>query len=249
MYFKEALDKKQPVGCFWLSLGSIPLAEFIAETSETSQAPLAVVFDMQHGLWDRMALENAIGLIKTGLIPLVRVADCDRFHISGALDAGAEGVIVPLIETAEQAQDAVQYANYPPEGTRSAGGVRPIRDFAAYVDMARKTTAVALMIETRAGLDNIAEIIETPGLDMIFIGTGDLCLSLGLAKDDPALEQAIGKIKRTCDAANVPCGIFTPDVTQAKKRREQGFLLVVISDDITANRNLYQEKSREFTAD
>ena len=249
MYFKEALDKKQPVGCFWLSLGAIPLAEFIAETSETSPDPLAVVFDMQHGLWDRMALENAIGLIRADLIPLVRVADCDRFHISGALDAGAEGVIVPLIETAEQAQDAVQYANYPPNGTRSAGGVRPIRNFAAYVEIARKTTVTALMIETRKGFENIGEIIKTPGLDMIFIGTGDLSLSLELAMDDPALEQAIEKIKSVCDATNVPCGIFTPNVAQAKRRREQGFLLVVISDDITANRNLYQEKSREFTAD
>jgi len=249
MYFKEALGKKQPVGCFWLSLGAIPLAEFIAETRAASPTPLAVVFDMQHGLWDRMALENAIGLIKTGLIPLVRVADCDRFHISAALDAGAEGVIVPLIETAEQARNALQYANYPPDGTRSAGGVRPIRDFAAYVDIARKTTVTALMIETHAGLENIAKIVETPGLDMIFIGTGDLGLSLGLTKDDPALEQAIGKIKTACDGASVPCGIFTPDVTQAKRRREQGFLLVVISDDITANRTLYQEKTHEFTAD
>lgn len=241
MYFKEALRQKHTVGCFWLSLGSVPLAEFAVKAGAE-----AIVFDAQHGLWERNDLENAIGLIKDHLIALVRVADCDRFHISQALDAGAEGVIVPLIETAEQAALAVEWSKYPPKGTRSAGGVRPLGDFTAYKAHADQTTVTALMIETGKGLENVTEIVKTPELDMIFIGTGDLSLSLGIELGDPDLEKTIQKIKKTCDDTDVSCGIFTATMAQARKRREQGFRLVVLSDDISANRNNYKNKLNEF---
>lgn len=244
MYFKEALRQKQTVGCFWLSLGSVPLAEFAADAGVS-----AVVFDAQHGLWERNNLESAIGLIKDHLIPLVRVADCSRFHISSALDAGAEGVIVPLIETAEQAAQAVAWSRYPPNGTRSAGGLRPLRDFAAYRLHADQTTVTALMIETRRGLENVAEIVKTPELDMIFIGTSDLSLSLGMKMNDPDLEKAIQKIKDACDGTHISCGIFTTSVDQARKRREQGYCLVVLGDDISANRAIYHDRSSKFNAE
>lgn len=244
MYFKEALRQKQTVGCFWLSLGSVPLAEFAVNAGAE-----AVVFDAQHGLWLRDSLESAIGLIKDHLIALVRVADCNRFYISQALDAGAEGVIVPLIETVEQAAMAVAWSRYPPHGTRSGGGVRPLRDFATYRQHADQTTVTALMIETRKGLENVAEIVKTPGLDMIFIGTGDLSLSLGLKKDDPDLEKAVQKIKAACDGANIGCGIFTTSVDQAIKRREQDYCLVVVGDDLSANRAVYRDKLKEFKAE
>lgn len=228
------------VGCFWLSLGSVPLAEFAADAGAE-----AVVFDGQHGLWSRQDLENALGLVKDRLIPLVRVADCSRFDISSALDAGAEGVIIPLIETAEQAARAIDWSRYPPAGSRSGGGVRPLRDFAACREKADRTTVVALMVETRAGLENIDDIVRTPGVDMIFIGTGDLSLSLGADRD---MEEAIGKIRRACDGAGIRCGIFTPDIDQAERRRKQGYCLVVLSDDITANRALYHTGSTRFSA-
>jgi len=237
---KQKLSQGETVGCFWLSLGSVPLAEFAADAGAG-----AVVFDAQHGLWNRQGLENAIGLVKDRLIPLVRIADCSRFAISSALDAGAEGVIVPLIETAEQAARATLWSRYPPMGSRSGGGVRPLRDFTAYRQQADQATVVALMIETRVGLDNVRDIVRTPGVDMIFIGTGDLSLSLGADMD---IEKAIGQIRQACDAANIKCGIFTPDIEQAERRRGQGYCLVVLSDDITANRALYRRKSIQFTA-
>ncbi|NOZ42413.1 MAG: aldolase [Alphaproteobacteria bacterium] len=242
--FSEALRHGRTVGCFWLSLGSVPLAEFAGDAGVD-----AVVFDRQHGLWSRSNLENAIGLIKDRLIVLVRVADCSRFDISTALDAGAEGVIIPLIETAEQAARAVDWSRYPPHGSRSGGGVRPLADFSAYRKQADQATVVALMIETRTGLDNVDAIARTPGLDMIFIGTGDLSLSLGLAMDDPALEHAIQEIRQACDRADISCGIFTPDIDQARKRRDQGYQLVVLNDDITSNRQSYRTGLTQFTAE
>ncbi len=241
MYFKDALRQKQTVGCFWLTLGSVPLAEFVKDA-----AAEAIVFDAQHGLWERNNLESAIGLSKDHLMAMVRVADCDRFHISQALDAGAETVIVPLIETAEQAASAVEWSQYPPSGSRSAGGVRPLGDFATYMEHANQTTVTALMIETRKGFENVAEIVKTPGADMIFIGTGDLSLSLGLTMGSPDLEKAVQTIKVACDDANISCGIFTSNVDQAKERRDQGYSLVVLGDDISANRSFIQNKLSNF---
>ena len=242
MFFKEALRQKRTVGCFWLCLGSVPLAEFAADAGVD-----AVVFDAQHGLWERTTLESAIGLIRDKVMPLVRIGDCSRLDISTALDAGAEGVIVPLIENATQALNAVEWSQYPPQGSRSGGGIRPLRDFGAYIEQAGNTTVTALMIETRLGVDNLEDIVNTPGLDMIFIGTGDLSLSLGLRMDDPDLEKAIQTIKKACDGANISCGIFTTSMDQAKMRRDQGFCLVVLSDDISSNRTLYQNKASEFS--
>ena len=89
------------IGCLWLLLGSTAVAELAAEP-----APDAIVFDLQHGLWDRASLEQAIGLAAARSIPVVRVAENSPFAISTALDAGALGVIVPLVETAEQAKAA-----------------------------------------------------------------------------------------------------------------------------------------------
>tara|TARA_R110002073_G_scaffold119441_10_gene260763 strand:- start:486 stop:1220 length:735 start_codon:yes stop_codon:yes gene_type:complete len=243
MRCKDALQNNHPLGCFWLCLGALPLTEFVTETSAD-----AVVFDAQHGLWDRKSLETAIGMVKDQMIPMVRLADGSRFAISSALDAGAEVVIVPLIETAEEAHNVVDWALYPPHGSRSGGGIRPLRDFPAYKEQADKTTVTALMIETARGVDNLAEILKTPHLDMIFIGTGDLSLSLGLAPTEPAYEATIQDIKRQCEAANVSCGIFTATLQQAKARRDQGFSLVVIGDDITANRSYFSTQLTEFSA-
>lgn len=236
--------KHRSIGCYWLSLGSVSLAEFAADAGVD-----AVVFDGQHGLWDRTSLEQAIGLIKDRTTPLVRVADCSRYHISSALDAGAAGVIVPLIETVEQAEQAVDWSKYPPHGSRSGGGVRPLKDFPAYKQRADENTFVAVMIETSKGYHNLADILAVRNIDMIFIGTGDLSLSLGVTMADPLFTQAVDHIKNSCIEAKIPVGIFTANLDQAIKRRKEGYSLVVIGDDITANRTLMTQCATSFAQD
>lgn len=234
--------KNQSVGCYWLSLGSVPLAEFAADAGIDT-----VVFDAQHGLWQRQDLEYAIGIIKERATSLVRVADCDRHHISSALDAGAEGVIVPFIETAAQARQAVEWSRYPPLGSRSGGGVRPLKDFAAYKKSADKKTFVALMIETAEGYRNLADILAVENIDMIFIGTGDLSLSLGVAMDDDIFIRALDDIRQSCKKSHIPVGIFTASLALARKRRDEGYNFVVIGDDITANRNIMADNAAAFS--
>ena len=219
----ERLRAGEALGCVWLSLGAPALAEIAAE-----HAPDTIVFDGQHGLWDKTALRSAFGIAAVASTPLVRVAANIAHIIGEALDAGAQGVIVPLVESAAEAAAAVRSAHYPPHGNRSGGGVRPLADFAAYSAACARNILVAVMIETQAGLDNAAEIAATPGVDMVFIGPGDL----GLAVGADALEPAIQSILATCRVQAMPCGIFTGSAENARRRVAQGFQFVVIEDDI-----------------
>ncbi|CAN5894679.1 aldolase/citrate lyase family protein [soil metagenome] len=224
---KARIAKGDCIAVSWLSLGSVALAEAAARAQ-----PDAIVIDMQHGLWDRRELEAAIGVVPSHIPLIVRVADNSATAIGMALDAGAEGVIVPLIEDAAECRHAVRCAKYPPQGIRSAGGVRPLMDFGAYVQGAEHI-AVMVMIETTAGLANAREIAAVDGLDMVFIGTGDLALSLEIGAGDASKHaEACAEIKRACDAASVPCGAFTGSADAAMQRRDQGYRMVVAANDI-----------------
>ena len=217
-------------GCLavaWLSLGSVAITEAVARTK-----PDAIVIDMQHGLWERGDLEAAIGLVPHSIPVIVRVAENTALAIGTALDAGAEGVMVPMIETAADARKSLAFAKYPPAGLRSGGGVRPLQNFAAYVKAAGDLVVIA-MIETAAGLANADAISRIKGLDMVFIGTGDLALSLGTFGGDPLKHtQACARIQRACKAAGVACGTFTGTLKAAVEQQALGYGMVVVANDM-----------------
>src|ERR671918_653053 len=140
--------------------------------------------DGQHGLYDDRAVRDALHVITT-VDALVRVPSHEVGAIGRALDAGARGVIVPMIETAEEAALAAAAVRYPTVGARSWG------PFAEYwgrqeiaVDEANSQAVCGVMVETRRGLDNVEEIAATPGVDMIFVGPYDLSISLGTSLDE-----------------------------------------------------------------
>jgi 2-keto-3-deoxy-L-rhamnonate aldolase RhmA/NAD(P)-dependent dehydrogenase (short-subunit alcohol dehydrogenase family) len=241
---RERIRSGDCIGCIWLALGSAAAAELAADSE-----PDAVVFDLQHGLWERQALEGAIGMVRAKAAPLVRVARNGAAEIGTALDAGAMGVIVPLVETAAEARQAVDAARYPPEGHRSGGGVRPLMDFKRYVPAANQHVLVAVMIETKRGVENAAAIASTPGVDMVFIGTGDLALSLGVFPDlGPRHEAAIAAVQAACRKAGTACGVFTLYSTMASDRRRQGFQCVVLGDDTTLMHQAFKQTSARFRA-
>ena len=224
--FKQRVAAGGCLGIYWLALGSAALAELAA-----AARPDAIVLDQQHGLWERRELEAAIGLVASQIPVLVRVAENSPLAIGTALDAGAEGVIVPLIETAEEAAQALRSSRYPPRGNRSGGGVRPLRNFSGYLAGA-DAIATILMIETRAGVAQAARIAATQGVDMLFIGSGDLALSLSAEPAEPEYTAACAAIRRAGDAAGVPCGIFTGSLAVARQRRDEGYRMVVVANDI-----------------
>lgn len=211
----------------WFSIGSVPVVEIGARRGCD-----AAVIDLQHGLWDRMTTHLAVSALRD--VPIVvRVAAITTAAIGEALDSGAVGILVPLVDTAEQAEAAVAAATFPPQGNRSGGGVRPLaQGFPSYV-ATHSRPLIGLMIETVAGVDNAAAIAAVPGVDFIFIGTGDLALSLGcFPARDERHEQACQAVRSACREAGVPCGIFTLDAAEARSRREQGFAITVAANDI-----------------
>lgn len=225
---RARLGGEPALGAIWVAIGSPSLAEIAARSG-----PDAVVIDLQHGTWDRATLEAALGLLG-GVPAIVRTADGTPGEIGRALDAGAEGVLIPLVETAAQAAEAVAAARFPPGGTRSGGGVRPLMgDFARYCAAANASTLVGVMIETARGVGNAPAIAATPGIDLVFIGTGDLALSLGcFPAPDARHEQACRAVLQACRQAGTPCGIFTGTIEAALARAREGYDLAVIANDI-----------------
>jgi 2-keto-3-deoxy-L-rhamnonate aldolase RhmA len=231
------------LGVAWLALGSPAIAEIAARSK-----PDAIVLDMQHGLWDRAGMEAAIGIVSPDIPVIVRVAENSPYAIGSALDAGAEGVMVPLVETGKQARKAVSYVKYPPDGVRSGGGVRPLGDFVEYVEGADKLVTI-VMIETDRGVTNAKDIAGVDGVDMVFIGTGDLSLSIGVF---PKMHHdhtiACATIHEACKKAWTPCGVFTPNLAMAKMRREQGYKMVVTCNDMDVLGTGFNQAATGFSA-
>lgn len=211
----------------WFAMGSVPIVEIGAMDYFD-----AAVLDLQHGLWDRMSAHLAVSAL-AGRPAIMRVAANTVPAIGEALDSGAEGVLVPLVETAEQAAAAVAAATFPQDGIRSGGGVRPLAEGFSRYHKRSVNPLIGVMIETKAGVDNAAAIAATKGVDFVFIGTGDLALSLGcFPQVDERHEAACQTIFDACKAAGTPCGIFTTTPEAAANRLEQGYAMTVGANDV-----------------
>lgn len=216
----------------WLSLGNVHTAELIANAGFDW-----VCVDMQHGLISYSDLLRMLPAISTTeTTPLVRVSGNNLPEINKALDAGAMGVIVPLVNTAEQARAAVSACLYPPDGTRSFGPTRAaLYGGRGYAAEANGQIACIAMIETQEALDNLEAIVATPGLGGVYVGPSDLALSLGLppvgAFDEPRHMAAVERILAACKRAKVPAGIHTGGLEWAKRRLAMGFDFVTLGAD------------------
>jgi len=223
---RQRLRRGKAQHLIWLALGVPALAEIAAQ-----QEADAVVLDLQHGLWDRPSLEAAVGLASAHAPVLVRSADLSHQAIATALDAGASAVMAPLVETAEHAAALVSAGRYPPQGQRSGGGVRPLRAGMAGMLAMGAQVALGAMIETAQGVANAEAICATPGLDFIFIGTGDLALSMPGATEDQ-LGAACRQVLAAARRHRLPCGLFTPDAAAARQALAGGYAMAVVANDI-----------------
>lgn len=239
---KKRLAEGRPFGAYWFALGNLALIETALHAGAE-----AIVIDMQHGLFDRALLEAAVGLVPASVPCMVRVEDGTPGAIGRALDAGAEGVIVPLVETAEQARGVAAACHYPPKGIRSGGGVRPTRDFARYM-AAAGSVAVGVMIETKRGVQNAKAIAAVENVDFVFIGTGDLSLSLGTSPGSEAHTKACRKIRDASRAAGTPCGIFTLEAQSAAACIADGYAMAIVANDVTAATDYFSAAAKTFGA-
>jgi 4-hydroxy-2-oxoheptanedioate aldolase len=212
-----------PVVGLWASIPSSLTAEACARAGAGY-----VVVDQQHGALDASGLLAMLQAIEAGGAPgLVRVAADDPFTIGNALDLGAQGVIVPMVEDAPQAARAVAACRYAPEGVRSFGALRGVGG---------PPPLCLVMVETRAGLERAEEIARTPGLDGIYIGPSDLALSLGLEPtvrlEHAEVLEAIDRVRAACDAAGVLCGLHCLAPEDAVARARDGFAMLTAGGDL-----------------
>ena len=229
---KEAWAEGRTVFGLWAGIPNSFVAELLAGTGVDY-----VCVDQQHGLigYDAavpmfQAAENA------GAAPITRVLSNDPYRIMKALDAGAWGVIVPLVNDAEEVARAVAACRYPPRGMRSYGPIRAsaVIGSADPEDLDREAICL-VMVETKEALERVEEISATPGVDGIYIGPSDLALSLGLSPTLSIQEgehaRAIHRIKEACHEHGIAAGIHSPDGGWARRHAEDGFDMVTVATD------------------
>jgi 4-hydroxy-2-oxoheptanedioate aldolase len=222
---------QQTIGA-WLSLANTHTAEMLANAGFDW-----LCVDLQHGLIDYVDLTNMLPAISTtDVTPIVRVAANEAWQIMKVLDAGAMGVIVPMVNNRAEAAAAVAACKYPPEGSRSFGPIRAaLYGGRGYATEANDQVACIVMIETPDGIANLEEIVATPGLGGVYIGPNDLALALGLPArgdtDDPLHLETVGRILAACKRHGVPVGIHTGGLAYTRIRLEAGFDFVTLGSD------------------
>ena len=216
----------------WLTIPSAWTAEIMAQAGFD-----AITIDMQHGLSDYQTTLSMLQAISTTeSVPLGRVPWNEPAMIMRLLDAGVYGLICPMVNTRADAEAFVGACRYPPLGFRSYGPIRATLyagdDYYAH---ANETVLTFVMVETAEALENLEEIVKTPGLDGIYVGTMDLSISLGLDAlgdlNDPALREAVDKIIALTQQYQLITGVHAKSAAQVTTLSKWGFRLITPAND------------------
>jgi 2-keto-3-deoxy-L-rhamnonate aldolase RhmA len=194
--------------------------------------------DAEHGPLETAELLGILTAVNRRAACLVRVPSCDAVQIAKVLDLGADGIIVPQVNTPEQAAAAVRFARYPPEGARGVGLARAHGyglKFKEYVDSANREIAVVVQAEHAIAVENIDSIARVPGVDAVLLGPYDLSASLGKMGqvDAPEVVAAIGRVTDACRAAGMRLGYFGVNAAAVRPYVGRGYTLIVAGVDTT----------------
>ncbi|MEZ6034925.1 MAG: aldolase/citrate lyase family protein [Planctomycetaceae bacterium] len=209
--------------------------------------------DGEHGALETSDVLGILQAVGHRIACIVRVPACDEVAIKKVLDLGAAGIIVPQVNTAEQAADVVRFARYSPEGGRGVGLARAHGygfRFADYVARANAEVSVIVQAEHRLAVDNIDSIISVPGVDAVLLGPYDLSASYGKMGQisDPEVLQGIDRITQTCQAAQMPLGYFGISFDAVKPWMDQGYTLIVAGVDVLFLGNGARRMLKDLTA-
>ena len=225
---RETLAAGEPSIGSWLNLASPLAAEVMAAAG---YGWLAV--DAEHTYYDMELIAHTIRAIEArGAIPLVRAWDHDPVTIARLLDAGAWGLVFPHISTPEQAEGIVRAMRYPPVGTRSVGTGRCQTISPDYRKSANDLILCIPQIEDLEGIENGEAIARVKGVDVGFLGPADLAMSMGVEPGHPDHEAALQRFREGCKRAGVPSGIPVSDGASARRRIEEGFQFIDLSNDM-----------------
>ena len=217
----------QPTLGIVLGMGSPTVAGMVARSGFDF-----VLVDNQHGDWDDATTLAAFRNISLGsAVPMARVRQNDFYAIGRLLDRGALGIIVPMVNSADEARAAAFAMRYPPYGGRSFAGCLAVHYGPDYDTWADREVFLAVQIETAQAAEYAEEILAVAGVDGCWIGPADLARSLGVAMGAPAHQAAILRVLEACRHTGKIPGIYTPDATTARHRIEQGFQFVTVADD------------------
>ena len=240
----------KPVLNGWLSIGNPFSAEIMA-----AQGYDSVTIDMQHGA---VGYDGTLPMLQamraSGVTPMVRVPWLDPADIMKALDAGAYGVICPMINTREEAERLVSYVRYPPTGVRSFGPTRALFSTGGgYAAEADDEIICLAMIETAQAFQNLDEILQTPGLDGVYIGPADLTLGLqgkkyapGFDRKEPEMVEAIKHILDSAHKAGKRAALHNGTPEYAAGAVAWGFDLVTVSNDVRLLAGAAEASVRKF---
>jgi 4-hydroxy-2-oxoheptanedioate aldolase len=238
--FKKELREGQPKMGLFLNSSSPTVAEQLAHSGYDW-----LLVDTQHGPMGYESLSGMLaGIANGGAKSMVRVGSYqDRPGIQQALDMGSDGVLIPYINTAEEARQAVSCARYPTAGTRSVYFQQRSMNRAGllgYAGAANSNIIVALQVETASCIENMDEIAAVPGVDILFLGQNDLCMSMGLYEKyefphmytSPELGAATDKLRAAAKKNNVILGLFLFGTSRVGEFLEKGFTFISIGNDL-----------------
>ena len=237
-HVKERLAAGEPSVGTWLALPSPEAAEYVAAVGFDW-----LVADTEHNAIDIRTLAYMFtAMAGTGTAPMVRIPWNSHENIKRVLDAGAWGVVVPMVNTRAEAEAAVAACRYPPRGRRSVGGGRHALSFDTtadeYFQHACDNVLVVVQIEHIRGVEAAAEILGVPGVDACFIGPNDLAASMGrglgvsLETDDPPLVEAIDHVRRVCLEHGVAPGIHCSNGKGVARRIAEGFQFCAMASEL-----------------
>src|SRR5262245_33015517 len=233
---KRALREGKPSVGTWLSLGSIVAARFMAHTGFDW-----LNVDIEHSLVDwETATHMFAAIADAGCTALARVPGNRHDHIKRVLDNGAMGVVVPMVNSRKEAEDAVAAMHYPPLGNRSVGGSVHALNFGTnandYYEHANEELLVVLQCEHIQAVENADAIFSVPGIDAIFVGPNDLAASMRSKDNKPpsaqATKEAMDHILKTCKKYGVAPGLHTSSADEANMRIAEGWQFIAIASEL-----------------
>lgn len=237
-HVKRRLAAGEPSVGTWLALPTPEGAEYVGGLGFDW-----LVVDTEHSSIDiRTLAQMFMALSASSSAPMVRIPWNTPEHFKRALDAGAWGVVVPMVNSREEAEQAVAAMRYPPAGNRSVGGGRFARGFDTTADQYFQHVGdellLVLQIEHIRGVEAADEILSVPGVDVCFIGPNDLAASMGigigvpLESDDPRLVEAIERVRRACERHGVAPGIHCSGAAGVTQRLEEGFRFCAMASEL-----------------
>jgi len=232
---KERIANRELTIGSWITLGHTAIAEIMAKAGFDW-----LTIDMEHSAITLEQTQQLIQVIElSGCVPLVRVGINDSTIIKRVMDCGAHGVIVPMVNSAEDAERAVKAVKYPPHGTRGVGLARAQgygASFEAYKDWLEKDSIVIVQIEHIEAVNNLEAILQVPGVDGFIIGPYDLSGSLGVPGqfDHPDVVKALERVKEISPRFPVSAGfhVVPPDLAATYEKIDEGYTFLAYSLDI-----------------